>query len=364
MLAIFLIGLAVVAVLICAIASTPRTFRDSPRPVLICAAHSDDCVILGAEYAAAAVERGLHVRIVYLTCSSAHPNDEIAQIRRKEAVAAWSALGVGSENLTFIDLAGSASVAGPAAQSPDDIAHATQVLEQLIISLPEGSSLIIPAQGESHVDHRNFREVSLRAKAASKRDDIIVYEAPEYNASLSLLLCTARTVRSVLRFVPFVSRIVEPYAGPVSFVNGGPGFVFRDTPNRLSTKKRLLKYFTSQDGDLLVQHFGYKTPYRRLVPSRVHEPVNGLRFTAFGASCDWSVLAFGILLLTIAYLIGREAAHWATLFSPALPADKLIFLLGGAIGTFYITRWVRGYASLETSMFVLAIALGLSISPF
>ena len=54
--------------------ATPKPLRDPACHVLICVAHSDDCVIIGAEYAYGAIRNGLSVRVAYLTCSSPHPD--------------------------------------------------------------------------------------------------------------------------------------------------------------------------------------------------------------------------------------------------------------------------------------------------
>src|SRR5262249_18303239 len=91
---ILLLSLTGVA-LICSVrASIPKNFPDPPRHVLICAAHSDDCVIVGAEYAYGAIKNDLSVRVAYLTCSGPNPEAEISRTRTAEALKAWSTLGV------------------------------------------------------------------------------------------------------------------------------------------------------------------------------------------------------------------------------------------------------------------------------
>ena len=71
---IILILVAVAAVGYCVLARTPKPLRDPACHVLICVAHSDDCVIIGAEYAYGAIRNGLSVRVAYLTCSGPHPD--------------------------------------------------------------------------------------------------------------------------------------------------------------------------------------------------------------------------------------------------------------------------------------------------
>jgi len=57
-----------VALGFCFFRASPRPFPFEPRHTLICAAHQDDCVISGAEYALSAIEAGKTAKIVYLTC--------------------------------------------------------------------------------------------------------------------------------------------------------------------------------------------------------------------------------------------------------------------------------------------------------
>src|SRR5262249_53143664 len=131
---IVLLFLIAVTLTLCVLARSPKPFRDPPRPVLICAAHSDDCVIIGAEYASGAVERGLPVKVAYLTCSGPHPDAEISRRRKAEALTAWSSLGVPIENLIFANLPES-PVEGPSNYSPHDLGSASAAFEAAILSL-------------------------------------------------------------------------------------------------------------------------------------------------------------------------------------------------------------------------------------
>jgi len=357
---IILLFLTAAVLICCMLARAPKTFSDLPRDVLICAAHSDDCVIMGAEYSYGAVDNGCSVRIAYLTCSGPHPNADISRTRSAEALAAWSALGVPEKNLTFINLSES-PVGGPPSYSDQDIANAEKILKSVILSLPKGAAVMIPANGESHVDHRTIRKVSLVAIEESQREDLLVYESPEYNAFLSLIHCPKRTFLTVLRHVPFLNRVVKPYTGRPNYVDGAPGFVFRDTPRRLARKKELLGYFPSQNVALLIQYFGYETPYRKVSVSERHRGPNKVwRFTAFGCCCDPSVLALGFTLLIITLLTTYEVSNALTLaFTPMIPADNCLVLLGGALASAYFVRRLRRTVSLETSLVVWAAAFGI-----
>lgn len=350
-------------VLICSVvAGTPKSLRDPPRHVLICAAHSDDCVITGAEYACGAIQNGLSVKIAYLTCSGPHPDAEISRTRSAEALNAWSTLGVPKENFTFINLRQS-PVNGPLGYSDPEIARAREVFRMLILLLPQDAAVIVPAQGESHVDHRTVRQVSLRAIADSKRHDLVVYESPEYNTFLSVVHCPKRTIRTVVRHVPLLDRLVKRYVGPPGYVNGPPGFIFRDLPRRLAKKKELLTYFPSQNGDLLLRFFGYETLYRRLAFSDlVSEPDRSFCVSAFGGCYDLSALALELTLLVVAFLTVHEVAGGLTIaLSSVFAVDKWFVLLGCLIASAYFVRWVRRTASLESSLFAWAAALGLIV---
>ena len=133
----FILLLMTAIALICSIrVAAPKPFHDPPHDVLICCAHSDDCVITGAEYACGTIRNGLSVRVVYLTCSAPHPDSEIAKIRKAEALAAWSQLDVPEDNFTFIDLSES-PVRGPLSYSDKGLANAEENLKTLIRSLPK-----------------------------------------------------------------------------------------------------------------------------------------------------------------------------------------------------------------------------------
>ena len=359
---LLLVGAALIGSVV---ARAPKPFRDPPRHVLICVAHSDDCVILGAEYAYGAIQQRLSVRVAYLTCSGPHPEAEISQIRRTEALAAWSTLGVPEENFIFADLAQS-PVEGPSSYSDQDTARARELFKAAILLLPKNAAVIVPAEGESHVDHRTVRKVSLQAICDSKREDLIVYESPEYNMFLSLVHCPNRTIRTLLRKIPSLTRLIKPYAGAPNYVNGPPGFVFGDTPGRLAKKRELLTYFASQDGDLLVRFFGYETPYRRLAPSDyLRESHRPPCVPAFGCCCDLSASALAIALLCVAFLTAYEVSRGLTItLSDAFPVGDLLLLLGFLFAITYLVRSVRQNSSLETSLFAWAASLGLISGAF
>jgi LmbE family N-acetylglucosaminyl deacetylase len=357
---VLLLWLVGTALIFTVLVRAPKSFRDPPRHVLICCAHSDDCIIVGAEYAYGVVQNGLTVRIAYLTCGGPDPDSDIARIRRAEALAAWSAFGVSAQNLSFLDLSES-PVPGPLTYSENDIAAAEQTFATLFRSLPRNAAIIVPAAGESHVDHIIVRQVALKAFLGIKRDDILLYESPEYNAFLSLLHCPEKSLRAVLRSVPLVNRLIKAYAGSADYVNGARGSVFRDTPDRLAKKRELLRYFASQNPGLLIDAFGHRTRYRRFRPGDdPREPKRALCVAAFGGCCGPSVLALEMAVLGVAFLTAHEAARYLAIsLSPAFPIVTCLFSLGSLITVAYLVRRLRRTASLESSLFVWAVGLGL-----
>ena len=359
---IYLVGIIGAILVYSALATAPRAFRDAPRHVLICCAHSDDCVILGAEYVYGVVRRGLTVRIAYLTCSGPTANSDIAKIRKAEALAAWSALGVPALHLSFMNLSES-PVRGPLAYTGKDIEVARRTLTEFICSLPQNAAIIIPAEGKFHVDHVIVRNVALNAMANAKRDDVVIYESPEYNAFLSLEHCPEKSVRAILRSVPLLNRLIRPYAGSATYVSGPPGFVFRDTRDRLAKKKELFRYFSSQNPDLLARAFGYRSKYRIFRPSdKPREPSRRLCVLAFGGCCGPSVLALGIAALGVAFLTTHELANrLVLLLLPVFPIDKYVICFAGLITIAYLIRSIRRTSSLESSLLIWAVGLGLML---
>jgi LmbE family N-acetylglucosaminyl deacetylase len=348
------------ALIYCVRTRAPKPFSEPPRDVLICAAHYDDCVIMGAEYSCSAVENGHSVTIAFLTCSGPHPEAEIACVRKAEALAAWSELGIPEKKFTFLNLPES-PVGGPLSYSDQDTAVAKKTLQFAILALPECAAIIIPAEGESHVDHRTVRKVTLEAIAESQRQDLVVYETPEYNTFLSLIHSPQRTFWTILRHLPLFNRIVESYAGPATYIDGGAGSVFRDTPRPLAVKNKLLGFFHSQNVPLLIHHFGYATPYRRISVSKTSRArAWRWRFVAFGSCCDTSALAIGIGLLTVTWLTTYELARQFTVAATSvIHAETWLVLFGVASASAYFVRRFRRTATLETCLFVWVAALGL-----
>lgn len=345
---------------LCLLTRMPKTFEDAPRDVLMLVAHSDDCVIIGAEYAYGAVSSGRSVSIVYLTCSGPNLEAEISQTRKNEALKAWSILGVPANNLTFLNLRQS-NIGGPTYYSAVELENARHIFKSFILGLPKHAAIIIPARGELHVDHRTVRQLALEALHESNRTDIIIYESPEYNDHLSLLHAPERTMRVILRHIPASKFLIAPFAGSAGYVDGSTGRTFRN-PTHLAKKKEMLMYFESQDGKLLVDYFGYATPYRVLKLSNAKAIAKyKVGFRAFGHVCDLSALLWGfcvgIIMFLMSYTIGVRLSHVLT--QPFAMPVSIFGVLGGCT---YIVSALRKRVSMETAFFACSAGFGLAIA--
>lgn len=355
---VFLILAVIAAVAGCLVRERPRPFRDAPRDVLICAAHSDDCVIVGAEYAWGSLKCGRDVRIVYLTCSGP-PGSSISRTRKLEALTAWESMGVPAHHVTCIDLPES-PVNGPRSYSDADVRNAIEVVKALVSKLPD-PAMIIPANGELHIDHNALRSICLRAIGELRRQDLIVYESPEYNALLSLLHCPTRTLRTMARCVPLLNTFIGPYSGPANYVSGPAGYAFQDSPSRLLSKINLLGYFISQDSSHLIHYFGHKTRYRKLNRTGAMS-ADKARFSvrALGGYCDVSALSLGAAVLVVNILTANLVARWIIAAShSSFSAAKYLALFAVAVAGIYLVRRLKGSVSPETCLFVIAGAIGL-----
>lgn len=251
-----------------------RKLVEAPPPsdLLIVAAHPDDCVIMAGEHALRALSAGFAVQVAYVTCGDTEPSTDRARARRAEAIRAWASAGVVESQLRFLDLPES-SMGGALRSSERERNLATLTLRELIDSLPVGAAVVVPADGESHIDHDIARDVTLAAWRASQRIDIRLFEAPEYNPFLSLLHAPAKTLVSAWCAIPCAGRLVPAawrHLGP-GFAHGGPGWHLPKQLGFTARKKDMLREFTSEDGDLLVRLFG-RPDYLRVLadPTTTH----------------------------------------------------------------------------------------------
>jgi LmbE family N-acetylglucosaminyl deacetylase len=260
--ALFVVGLAAYRA-----ARHPRVDVAPPRDLLILAAHPDDCVVLAGESGIEAARAGRRVEICYFTCGDGTPGSPLARTRREESFAAWSLAGVSPDRFRFLDAVQS-DVRADAQQTPEELDRIQRELDAIVRSAPAGAVVILPAGGESHVDHRTIRRLALEAGRRSERPDLVWREAAEYNPVYSLAHSPRRALRLVLESIPLGGRLIGPLALAdirASFAERGPRpFLLPPDAARLELKRKMLRSFHSQDGAKMEGFFGHVDLYRTI----------------------------------------------------------------------------------------------------
>ena len=248
----------------------PRIVNLSMHNALILAAHPDDCVIMAGEYGIKALQAGKLVNIIYMTCGDICADSDYARIRHSEALFAWSKARLPPENIMFID-APESKLRGAANQ--DDICK-LQIKKSIldaVSGLPMGSKIFIPAAGESHVDHRTLRKQAITAILESNRQDIEVYEAPEYSNYCSLICNPFGAIRNIFRLLPGGWRIAKFIVGDSSFTTFGTNAIkLPYDQHRLNLKCEMLKAFVSQNSDKMCENFCRPDVFRPINLRKMH----------------------------------------------------------------------------------------------
>ncbi|HEV8292543.1 MAG TPA: PIG-L family deacetylase [Tepidisphaeraceae bacterium] len=248
----------------------PRVWREQMRDVLILAAHQDDCVVMAGEYAIEAVEAGRRVEVLYLTNGDSKeesPWSERACRRKQEAMAAWGSIGVGPDSIHLLGFS-AAPIPGPSRITDEHSREARRRIVELIAAMPKDSAVFIPAMGELHVDHRTLRQIALQALKQTGRDDLHIFEAPEYNSYLSLLRMPRKTFIYILAGIPLIRRwageMRREIAAPEEFPSGPRATIMPPDAARLERKRRMLEMFVSENGQKLARVFGGSGRFRRI----------------------------------------------------------------------------------------------------
>jgi len=249
----------------------PGLWTEASRDVLIIAAHQDDCVIMAGEYALQAIAAGRRVQVMYLTngdSQNMETDSPRARTRNSEAIDAWCSVGLAKDAIIFLSLP-AAPVPGPSRLSPGHLAEAKERMEGIFSQLAEGAAVFIPAAVEAHIDHRSLRDLSLAALQSVGRPDLIVFEAAEYNEYVSLSRMPRRALLYILGAIPIISRWAGASrargAAPAGFAYGGKPWMLPADTRRLEQKRQMLRRFASEDGELLVRHFGHQDLFRRVM---------------------------------------------------------------------------------------------------
>jgi len=325
------------------------------RDALIVAAHPDDCVIVAGEYGVEAVRGGRSVRVAYVTCGDGEPGTPRAEVRRQEALRAWALAGVDAKNLHFFALPNS-PMAGPLASSGPAVASAATELAELVRELPADAAVFCPAAGETHVDHRLTRRLTIEAVAASGRQDLTLFEAAEYNDLYSLYTSPERALAYVLGNLPGLARFVPNRLkqGRHGFAAGPAGFALAPDAERLAKKHSMLRAFASEDGELLVRLFGAPDLFRPLPREgfAVPEQVRGY-VTLAGRRLSWSTVALWLGLLGLVVGFSGLAVELA---AKSFDGARYVGFAGAAL---VAALALRPRLSLERRLAVLCGAAGL-----
>ncbi len=338
----------------------PRIWRSSPGNVLILAAHPDDCVVTAGEYALWALDHGFKVEVVYLTCGAIDPASTRAKTREREALNAWQSLGVPESNLTFLGYSTSALL-GDSTLSFEAQDHARATIQTLILSLEVGAAVFLPAAGEEHVDHRMIRRLGLEAIVSSRRHDVLVFEAPEYNATLSLVHSPTKAYRYFLGCMPIVRRLTSTGGTPCfpGFIRGQRAFVLGD-PSLTQRKNALLRFFVSENIEKLVRHFGYQNQFREVVfPISQSDERFGLAFAKIGRLR----LGLGIVGLWLATYILSFGVSWYLMAQAiaAILSSNLALIVVMTLAPLLLLASIRIRAHLEPALLYVSSALGIIV---
>ena len=317
------------------------------QDLLIIAAHSDDCVIMGAEMAWGIVRDGGQVQIVYMTCSGLDPSAPIAQQRAQEARAAWQQQF--GAHVTFADAnLPQSEVNGPANYSDGDLARFVDMLSRSVANLSEHAIVLIPASQETHIDHDNARLAAIRAVAASGRRDIRLIETTEYNEVISMRHDPVGVVFHILSEFPILRGLLPKRSVSPAFFGGPPGKMYSDTPARLDAKISMLGAFASQDPAVLRDHFSWPSKYR---PVWQDQSASGFRI--LNKTADFGAVLFVVsFLLVIATLSFALADDHFTIWS--------LELLFGAVllaGATVKQKWIPRLAGVAIILGVVAAAV-------
>jgi LmbE family N-acetylglucosaminyl deacetylase len=333
-----------------------RRVMDKPiRDVLILAAHQDDCVIMGGEYAIEAVKAGRQVRVMYLTCGDREVGSERARVRMQEAVAAWRVIGVEETKLECLGLVNS-PLNGPSLLNENDVATARGRLQEIIAEAPKQAVIVIPATGESHQDHRTLRKLALEALRMSGRTDLMVLETPEYNSYYSLRHSPGRTLNYLLRCLPLMGRIATNASCGAGFIHGGARFVLTENSQRQMRRHEMLRAFKSENPEKLIRLFGHPASYR--VCPVAMDGDDGAGYLQVGENrLGVSVLIAWVALACIAFSLLYVAAALARRYSPHELLPRVVVI--GAAALLLIWTLIRRM-SLERRGIEWAAAAGLT----
>lgn len=319
------------------------------QDLLIVAAHSDDCVIMGAEMAWGILRDGGHVHIAYMTCSGPDSSAPIAQQRAQEARTAWQQEF--GDQVTFADAnLPQSEIGGPANYSDEDLARFVDMLSRSVTDLSEQAIVLIPAAQELHIDHDNARLAAIRAVAASGRRDIRLIETAEYNEVISMRHDPIGVVFHIFAEFPILRGLLPKRCVSPPFFGGPPGQMYSDTPARLDAKISMLGAFASQDPAVLRDHFSWPSKYRPVWRNQ-----SASSFRIMNKTADLGALLFVVSLLSVIATLSFALAD------DDFAIVSLEFLFGAAllVGATVKKKWIPGLVGFAIIAGIVAAAFAL-----
>lgn len=279
---------------------------DKPERLLVLAPHEDDCVIAAGGIGARNLRLGGAVRIVYLV-----PDEQpgLAEIRAREAHAAWREAGLAAGEIRHIDVLPRLRI-----REPEKLRAAAGTLRSIIDDFAP-TVLVMPMFEGGHIQHD--MTAGLVGRILTPQDRFIVYEAPEYGPYMSLNNTPHRVLGLCARWL----MGLVSYCGPPDGIDGRTLLKFHLDPQDLACKRRMLAAFTSQNAPSLVATYGYADRLALWDPSRV-------RRHPYDYRCSY---------LRLSVALRR--------FVPAKLALRLLGVRDGAIGREgVVTDWDREWS--------------------
>lgn len=215
---------------------------DQPQRLLILAPHEDDCTIGAGGIGVRNARLGGVTRIAYLA-----PDETpgMAEVRAREAVAAWQIAGIAADDLQHFDLL------PPLFQRDPAKLRAAATMLRSIIDGFRPTVIVVPMFEGGHVHHD--ATAALLDQVVTADDRFEVFEAPEYGPYTSLVNTPHRVVALCGRWL---FGLVSYYGAPDG-VDGRPVNIVVLEPEDLDRKRRMLAAFVSQNGGSLSQNSSY-----------------------------------------------------------------------------------------------------------
>ena len=225
------------------VARLERPMRwDQAQRLLILSPHEDDCTICAGGIGVRNARLGGATRIAYLA-----PDETpgMAEVRAREAVAAWRIAGVPGDALLHFDLLPSLFQRDPAKL------RAAVVTLRSIIDGFRPTVVVVPMFEGGHVQHD--ATAALLDELVRPDDRFQVYEAPEYGPCTSLLHTPHRVIALCARWL---LGLISYYGVPDGVDDRPVNRVVLD-PADLDCKRRMLAAFASQNGASLSRTSSY-----------------------------------------------------------------------------------------------------------